>query len=99
MLESWQHKSSVSIMALSPSKRFAIMKRDGFTCRYCGRRRLQHLSEDEFRRAMMAEPVEARMEMTLRQCGLIPDIVLGLITLFPGPKAEPTIHPISLHHA
>lgn len=74
-------------MALSPRKRFEILKRDNYTCRYCGRRQVRHLSEVECRQAMMAVPqMDTRQEMTLRQIGLVPDIVLEIDHVVPRSK-------------
>ena len=70
-------------MALNKRKRFAILNRDKFTCRYCGRRSVRQLSEKDFRKATAEVDPDARIEMTLRQIGWKPDLVLEVDHVVP----------------
>jgi 5-methylcytosine-specific restriction endonuclease McrA len=71
-------------MAISARQRFEILKRDNFTCRYCGRCRVSELDEHEFQRlSRLAANQEAMREMLLRQIGFKPDVVLEVDHVVP----------------
>lgn len=70
-------------MAIGPKKRFEVLRRDGYRCRYCGRRQLTQLTDIELQKEMSAVPVTERQEIMLRHIGWKPDLELEVDHIIP----------------